>query len=93
MDEVGGAGAQPADGIAVSDPAGAAIARGLFGEVIRPARGEISNASFGDDDSFAAAICAELARAGHAGETRSDLWARALERGQVAAARSHHPRR
>jgi 2-dehydro-3-deoxygluconokinase len=36
-------------------------------------------------DAFATAICAELARAGHAGEESGDLWKRALQRGHEAA--------
>jgi 2-dehydro-3-deoxygluconokinase len=56
-----------------------------------PTGGALAPSAFG---SSAAAICAELARAGRTGETRSDLLARALERGRiVVAGHGRGPRR
>jgi 2-dehydro-3-deoxygluconokinase len=78
--------------LASSDGAGSAIVTGPFGEVVRtPAdrngdRGApVTTAGALDErDAFATAICAELARAGHAGETSGELWPRALARGHEA---------
>jgi 2-dehydro-3-deoxygluconokinase len=77
--------------LALSDGAGSAIATGPFGEVVRApaARGEraapvITAGAPDGGDAFATAICAELARAGHAGETSAELWTRALARGHEA---------
>lgn len=81
--------------LALSDGAGSAFATGPFGEVVRatPTRDPrdaappIPDALGGPDggDAFATAICAELARAGHAGESSGELWKRALQRGHEAA--------
>jgi 2-dehydro-3-deoxygluconokinase len=65
--------------LALSDGAGSAIATGPFGEVVRRPAGALDGG-----DAFATAICAELARAGHAGETSGELWTRALARGHEA---------
>jgi 2-dehydro-3-deoxygluconokinase len=64
--------------LALSDGAGSAFATGPFGEVVRATSADGA-------DAFATAICAELARAGHAGEESGDLWKRALQRGHEAA--------
>lgn len=81
--------------LALSDGAGSAFATGPFGEVVRATSAreprdavpQIADALGGADggDAFATAICAELARAGHAGEESGELWKRALQRGHEAA--------
>jgi sugar/nucleoside kinase (ribokinase family) len=66
-----------------SDGAGRTSATGPFGEVTQ-ARKECSIlAPLAEGDAFAAAICAELARAGQSGEGGGGLWARALRRGHA----------
>jgi sugar/nucleoside kinase (ribokinase family) len=71
--------------LAVSDGAGTARATGPFGEAVRPPRGERALGPLDDGAAFAAAICAELARA-RDDESGSALWSRALDRGYAAAA-------
>lgn len=66
--------------LALSDGAGSAFATGPFGEVVRTSAAGVLDGG----DAFATAICAELARAGHAGETSGELWTRALARGHEA---------
>jgi 2-dehydro-3-deoxygluconokinase len=79
--------------LALSDGAGSAIATGPFGEVVStPAErsggdraAPVTTAGALDGgDAFATAICAELARAGPAGQTSGELWTRALARGHEA---------
>jgi 2-dehydro-3-deoxygluconokinase len=74
--------------LALSDGAGSAFATGPFGEVVRaPSTGRAPNnlaAPLDGSDAFATAICAELARAGHASEASGELWERALQRGHEA---------
>jgi 2-dehydro-3-deoxygluconokinase len=73
------------------DGAGGARATGPFGDVVHapePVRWEA-----GAGDVFTAAICAELARAGHPGEDRADVWLRALQRGHAAASASDSRRK
>jgi 2-dehydro-3-deoxygluconokinase len=67
-----------------TDGAGAAWATGPFGEVAQVPRVVARTSQAGAGDAFTAAICAELARAGEAGE-RADVWERALRRGHAAA--------
>ncbi|HSO32321.1 MAG TPA: PfkB family carbohydrate kinase [Labilithrix sp.] len=75
--------------LVLSDAEGSARATGPFGEVVRGPREAGLVAPLGDGDAFTAAICAELALAGHTAEHHGSLWARALDRGHaVAAARS-----
>ena len=70
--------------LASSDGAGSAFASGPFGEVVRsPSVQPLSPT--GEGDTFATAICAELARAENANEQNEELWARALGRGYEAA--------
>jgi sugar/nucleoside kinase (ribokinase family) len=70
--------------LALSDGAGSAFATGPFGEVVRAPSSRDSDVAPDGGDAFATAICAELARAGRAGETSGELWARALQRGHEA---------
>ncbi|MFT3769169.1 MAG: PfkB family carbohydrate kinase [Minicystis sp.] len=71
--------------LVTSNAAGSAWASGPFGEVA-PAPGTAGALrATGSGDVFTAAICAELARAGHPGEARPELWDRALQRGHAAA--------
>jgi fructokinase/2-dehydro-3-deoxygluconokinase len=66
--------------------AGAATARGPFGEVSLPQVAP-TRRDGRDGDAFSAAICAELARHEHAARREHtagrDLWVRALERGRA----------
>jgi sugar/nucleoside kinase (ribokinase family) len=80
-----GAALRPSAVLAVSDGAGTARATGPFGEAVRAPRGERALGPLDDGAAFAAAICAELARA-RAGESATALWSRALDRGYTAAA-------
>jgi sugar/nucleoside kinase (ribokinase family) len=80
-----GAALRPSAVLAVSDGAGTARATGPFGEAVRAPRGERALGPLDDGAAFAAAICAELARA-PAAESGSALWSRALDRGYAAAA-------
>jgi 2-dehydro-3-deoxygluconokinase len=68
-----------------SDGAARASAAGPFGEVSHLRAGE-GLLPFGEGDAFAASICFELARAGHAGEGSGAMWARALQRAQASVA-------
>jgi sugar/nucleoside kinase (ribokinase family) len=67
-----------------SDGAGHASATGPFGEVTRTRKENIPMAPLAEGDAFTAAICSELARAGHTDEGGGVLWARALARGHAA---------
>jgi len=66
-----------------TDGAGAARARGAFGEVVRTAKDDVAIPPVGEGDAIAIAICTELARAQTA--DFAELWARALERGYLTA--------
>jgi sugar/nucleoside kinase (ribokinase family) len=69
-----------------SNRAGDVWAAGPFGEVARPRPKDVAlSARTGAGDAFTAAVCAELARAGHAGPAHVELWDRALTRGHAAA--------
>jgi sugar/nucleoside kinase (ribokinase family) len=71
--------------LALSDGGGRAFATGPFGEVAQSRERTALLGPTGEGEAFATAICVELARAGHAGEHSAELWARALQRGHVAA--------
>ncbi|WP_044243342.1 PfkB family carbohydrate kinase [Chondromyces apiculatus] len=75
---------RPAAVLVLSNGAGDAWATGTSGEIALAPRGIGALRPKGAGDVFTAAICAELSRAGHAGEGRSDLWERALQRGHAA---------
>jgi 2-dehydro-3-deoxygluconokinase len=68
-----------------SDGAGHTSASGPFGEVNHMRAEPDTFAPLGEGDAFAAAICAELAGARHASESASEVWNRALRRGDAAA--------
>jgi sugar/nucleoside kinase (ribokinase family) len=80
-----GAALRPSAVLAVSDGAGTARATGPFGEAVRAPRGERALGPQDDGAAFAAAICAELARA-RPDESATALWSRALDRGYAEAA-------
>jgi sugar/nucleoside kinase (ribokinase family) len=67
-----------------SSGGGDAWAVGPFGKVVSAPRKSLALRASGAGDAFTAAICAELSRAGHAGESHGGLWETALERGQAA---------
>jgi len=71
--------------LAVSDGGGRAFATGPFGEVAQSRERGALLGPRGEGEAFATAICAELVRAGKAGEHSSELWSRALLRGHAAA--------
>ena len=72
--------------LVASNRAGDAWAAGPFGEVARPRPKDVALAArAGAGDAFTAAVCAEIARAGHAGRAHVELWDRALTRGHAAA--------
>lgn len=79
--------------LALSDGGGRAFATGPFGEVARSRERAALLGPRGEGEAFATAICAELARAGHAGEHSTELWARALQRGHAAATSAEVTRR
>ncbi len=70
--------------LVLSDGAGRASATGPFGEVAHALDQAALFASLGESDAFSAAICSELARAGHTDEGGGALWARALHRAHGA---------
>jgi 2-dehydro-3-deoxygluconokinase len=70
---------RPSAVLVVSDAVGGAWAAGPFGEVAEPAPREVSLRPM---EALTAAICVELARAKDPGESRADLWARALACGR-----------
>jgi sugar/nucleoside kinase (ribokinase family) len=77
---------RPGAVLVASNRAGDAWAAGPFGEVARPRPKEAAlSAGTGAGDAFTAAVCAEIARAGHAGHGHVELWDRALTRAQAAA--------
>jgi sugar/nucleoside kinase (ribokinase family) len=71
--------------LVVSNGTRSAWATGPFGEIAQAPRGPAVFRPTGAGDAFTAALCAELVRAGNAGENRIELWERALERGHAAA--------
>ncbi len=71
--------------VVTTDGAGPARAAGPFGEIVSVPRVVAPVKRPGAGDAFTAAICAELARAAHAGIDRADMWDRALRRGHAAA--------
>ncbi len=76
---------RPTAVLVASNAAGDAWATGPFGKVTQAPRSRTALGPTGAGDAFSAAICAELARAGDPREP-GELWERALERGQAAAA-------
>ncbi len=71
--------------VVATDGAGPARAMGPFGELSAVPRIVAPVKRPGAGDAFTAAICAELARTGHPGSDRPDVWDRALRRGHAAA--------
>ena len=67
-----------------SDGAGHTSATGPLLEVTHTREGSSPLAPLVEGDAFTAAICCELARAGHTDESGGALWARALRRGHAA---------
>jgi 2-dehydro-3-deoxygluconokinase len=67
-----------------SDGAGHTSATGPFGDVAHTRQESAPFAPLAEGDAFTAAICTELARAGHTDEGSGALWARALRRGDSA---------
>jgi sugar/nucleoside kinase (ribokinase family) len=76
---------RPSAALVLTQGAGAARAIGPFGEIALPPPVVAKTRAAGAGDAFTAAICAELARTGDHGPERPDLWARAIQRGHVAA--------
>jgi 2-dehydro-3-deoxygluconokinase len=73
---------RPAAVLLSSDGAGRVSATGLFGEVAHALDRSAAMAALGEGDTFTAAICGELARAGLR-EDDGALWARVLKRAQA----------
>jgi 2-dehydro-3-deoxygluconokinase len=69
-----------------SDGAGHTSATGPLLEVTHTRGGSTPSAPLAEGDAFTAAICCELARAGHTDASGGALWARALRRGHAAVA-------
>lgn len=77
---------RPSAVLMLTQGAGAARATGPFGEIARSPPVVTKTRAARAGDAFTAAICAEIARAGHHGPDRPDLWVRAIHRGHAAAA-------
>jgi fructokinase/2-dehydro-3-deoxygluconokinase len=75
---------RPGAVFAGTDGAGAARARGAFGEIVRTAKDDVAIPPAGEGDAFTVAICAELAR----NAPSPDVWRRALDRGYVSTSRA-----
>jgi fructokinase/2-dehydro-3-deoxygluconokinase len=73
---------RPGAVLVASNGAGSTSASGPFGEVARTTRE--ASVALDEGGAFTAAICAELAKIGHAHE--GSLWARALQRAESAIA-------
>lgn len=86
---------RPTAVLVLTDPAGTSRVSGAFGELaqrpaIAPAQGPLAaapqvGAPSGNGDGVVASICADLARLGHAGAERAELWERALARDGLPA--------
>jgi sugar/nucleoside kinase (ribokinase family) len=76
---------RPSAVLVVSHGGGRVSAAGPFGEVSYTPRESCSGRPNGVGDAFTAALCAELTRPGHPGESVSAAWFRALKRGDDGA--------
>jgi 2-dehydro-3-deoxygluconokinase len=71
--------------LVTTNAAGDTTAAGPFGDITRATRRSRAPRAVGAGDEFTAAMCAEIARAGHADERSVELWDRALAHGDAAA--------